>query len=118
MSVDFCRACGASIEWGWTENGKRMPLDTAHYGRDDETANVAVRNDHTGRLWARVLREDRPLVGFERRRMPHFATCRARRPSSPPTPAAAPARLQPLPPRIDDELAARRRRRQMRGTRA
>lgn len=100
MSDSFCRNCGAAIEWAVTEDRKRMPLDVARYADDDETANVAVRTDHTGRLWARVLRKDRPLAGFEHRRMPHFATCTARRPA---------------PPKPVDELAARRRARTQKG---
>lgn len=96
MTAALCENCGAQIVWAWTEAteehpSRRMPLDPRRYPREDTTANVAVRTDHTGRLWARVLRHDRPLAPFEHRRMPHFATCTAR-----------PAR---------DELAARRRRR-------
>jgi hypothetical protein len=97
VSAALCRYCGADIIWAWTEAGpdgqaKRMPLDPARYPREDTTANVAVRTDHTGRIHARVLRADRPLAAFEHRGMPHFATCTAR----------------PRKPR--DELAARRRR--------
>lgn len=90
MSRGTCRHCDADVIWAWTEAGQRMPLDEARYPRDDETANVAVRTDHTGRIWARVLRADRPLAPFEHRGMPHFATCKAR----------------PRKPR--DELAVRR----------
>ena len=98
MSTGLCRYCGADIVWAWTEatsehTSRRMPLDPARYPREDTTANLAVRTDHTGRIWARVLRTDRPLAAFEHRGMSHFATCTAR----------------PRKPR--DEVAAARRRR-------
>ncbi|TKJ24341.1 hypothetical protein [Blastococcus sp. CCUG 61487] len=99
MSTGLCRGCGADIIWAWTEAGQRMPLDPARYPREDTTANVAVRTDHTGRIWARVISKDRPLAPFEHRGMPHFASCPAR----------------PRKPR--DELAARRRRNRPGGSR-
>lgn len=83
MSTGICRFCERDIVWAWTEAtaehpSKRMPLDPERYPRDDVKANVAVRTDHTGRIWARVIRADRPLAAFENRGMPHFATCPAR----------------------------------------
>lgn len=70
-----CRECGGDIVFGRTEAGKLMPLDPQRYPDDDETANVAVYRDHTTRLNARVINDDRPLASYEHRAMPHFATC-------------------------------------------
>lgn len=79
-----CRRCLAAIVWAVTDAGKRMPLDV----RIDHTGlgNVAVRQDATGRLNARVLADGQEPYGYERRAMPHFATC-----SPEPTPADLPA---------------------------
>lgn len=72
---DQCPKCHGEVIWGITETGKRMPLDPPTYPRDDETATAAVFTDHLRRVRVRILRHDRPLEGYERRAMPHFATC-------------------------------------------
>lgn len=76
-----CSKCHRSIEFGRTvrnedtgTGGKLMPLDPDD--ADVEAANVAVYRDATGRLNARVLKRGAPEP-YERRRMPHFATCPA-----------------------------------------
>lgn len=102
MSTGICKYCRKDIVWAWTEAtpehpSRRMPLDPARYPREDVTANVAVRTDHTGRIVARVLRADRPLAAFEHRGMSHFATCTAR------------------PRKPKDEVGARRRARAQKG---
>lgn len=108
-----CPSCRTEVIWAFTEAGKRMPLDPAEYARDDERANAAVYTDHLRRVRVRVISADRPLEGYERRGMPHFATCptelakrasRAAHPSSRQRPPAP-------PPPADDELSIRRRRR-------
>lgn len=70
-----CRTCQADILFARTTAGKLMPLDPARHEHDDHTANVAVYRDHTGRLNARVLKQDEQPERFEWRAMPHFATC-------------------------------------------
>lgn len=109
-----CPRCRAEVIWGWTEAGKRMPLDPARYARDDETASAAVYTDHLQRVRVRIVRADRPLEGFEHRGMPHFATCRveiAERAAKAASRASHPssrARRQVTPAAVD-ELTTRRR---------
>lgn len=131
-----CRNCGAFIVWAWTgHKGRRMPLDATEYAADDRAANVAIRRDHTGRLLCRVIDADNGLAAFERRRMPHFATCpplvaeRERKASlrraraSAPHPADTDAlhdarqatQAAQEPAVVRDELAAARTRRRARG---
>lgn len=121
-----CRDCGAEVIWGYTEHGRRMPIDPAVYPRDDERANLAIYTDHLRRVRVRVLARDRPLEGFEHRGMPHVASC----PAAAAVRAAKAAartthpssrdrgRRRPEPPAlfdaspraaVADELAARRR---------
>lgn len=52
-----------------------MPVDPEPYAGDDERANLAVMRDGTGRLVCRVITAEAPLLGYERRAMPHWATC-------------------------------------------
>lgn len=75
-----CRAkvCGAEIVFARTAMGKSMPLDIARYADDDELANVALFRDAGGNMVARVLRKGEQPEPYERRAMPHFATCVAR----------------------------------------
>lgn len=51
-----------------------MPLNP----RPDPAGNVAAYRDGTGRWCARVLHKDEQPAGWQRRYMPHFATCPAR----------------------------------------
>lgn len=78
MSAAVCNSCHADITWATTPNGRQMPLDPPRYDRADETANIAVYRDHTGRIRGRVLTRGEVPARFEWRAMPHFATCRAR----------------------------------------
>jgi len=108
-----CPRCHREVIWGWTEAGKKFPLDPAEYARDDVKATAAVYTDHLRRVRVRVIRADRPLEGFEHRGMPHFATCPvalAERASRAAHPSSRPRR-QPSSGAGGDELAIRRRRR-------
>ena len=68
-----CDKCHAPVLWALTPLNKRMPLNPA----PDPGGNVAAYRDGTGRLRCRVLRKDEQPAGYERRYMPHFATCPA-----------------------------------------
>lgn len=70
-----CRRCSALIVWARTEAGKAMPVDPDEYDGADERANLAVMLAGSGALTCRVITADRPLMGYERRAMPHWATC-------------------------------------------
>lgn len=72
---DFCERCGLPIRWAWTEANKKMPVDPDEADRDDAAANLAVWRNHLRRLCVRVITAERPLLGFEHRGIPHFATC-------------------------------------------
>jgi hypothetical protein len=77
--VTSCSKCGGSMTWGRTyPGGKPMPIDVEVYATDDEKANLAAYKDATGRLNVRVLKAGEQPEPYERRRMPHFATCAAR----------------------------------------
>jgi hypothetical protein len=68
-----CRACRRQVFWAVTTKGGRMPLDPDPH----EHGNVAAYRTGTGGWRCRVLRADEDPAGFERRYMPHFATCHA-----------------------------------------
>jgi hypothetical protein len=69
-----CDKCRAPVLWALTAMGKRMPLNP----QPDPDGNAAAYRDGTGRWRARVLHKDEHPLGYERRYMPHFATCPAR----------------------------------------
>lgn len=52
-----------------------MPIDPGVYPAEDERANLAVYKDHTGRINVRVLKAGEEPESYEKRGMPHFATC-------------------------------------------
>lgn len=58
-----------------SQRGKpsRMPLDPD----PNPEGNVACFRDGGGRLVGRVLAKDQQPVAYEKRYMPHFATCKA-----------------------------------------
>lgn len=72
---DVCDRCGGAIRWAWTERNNKMPIDRDEADRDDEAANQAVWRNQLRRLCVRTITAERPLLGFEHRAMPHFATC-------------------------------------------
>lgn len=63
--------CAAQFFLARMPSGSRMPLSI----REDQAGNVAVYRDATGQPSGRVLRKDEQLKPYERRYMPHFATC-------------------------------------------
>lgn len=70
-----CDGCHARIAWARTPLNKSMPIDPT----PNPDGNVAAYRDGTGRWRARVLRAGEQPAGYERRYMPHFATCPARK---------------------------------------
>lgn len=89
-----CRGCGAQVMFVKTVNGKNMPVNA----EIDEAGNLAVYRDGNGRFVGRVLTKSDPHPAeFERRMMPHMATCTAlaKRPSRP-TNRPLPANVIPI----------------------
>ncbi|MFE5675079.1 hypothetical protein ACFQ7B_07685 [Streptomyces erythrochromogenes] len=72
--VASCGSCAAAIRWTVTVAGRRLAVNA-----DPNTlGNVAVYRDGVGTLRSRSLSADRPDVEtYERRYMPHVATCTA-----------------------------------------
>lgn len=84
------RGCGRDILFARTIPGQKlMPIDPGVAPDDEEYANLAVRKDHLGSLYVRVLAKGEVPMVTERRGVPHFATCPARQKKKPtdPTPA-------------------------------
>jgi hypothetical protein len=77
-----------------------MPLDPRPHG----DGNQAAYRDGTGGWRTRQLRQGEEPLGYERRHMPHVATC------NPQEAAATPLRPVRLPPNVIPITAARSRR--------
>lgn len=101
--VNYCRTCGARIRWALTLESRRMPFDA-----DPNTdGNLAVfAGAAHGGLLCRVITAAEPLRDHEVQCMPHFATCKGRRPARPATPTTLPDGVV--------SLHARRTRKQLR----
>jgi hypothetical protein len=104
VNVPFCELCLARIVWAVTANGKHIPLDPGV----NPDGNQAAYRDHTETMRTRQLRKDEEPLGFERRYMPHFATCLKRKPAPPSAPVQLPANVIPI-----SRAAARRRPRRL-----
>lgn len=68
-----CESCGTELVFARTRGGKNMPLNRV----PDDTGNVAAYQDELGIWHARVLGKNADPLGYEKRMMPHFATCTA-----------------------------------------
>ena len=66
-----CESCGAQLLFARTRGGKNMPLNRA----PDDTGNVAAYQDEHGVWHARVLGRNTQPLAYERRYLPHVATC-------------------------------------------
>lgn len=97
-----CTSCERPIYWAITENAKRQPIDA----EPDPAGNLAVYRDALGVLRSRVLGDGEQPEPWEKRAMPHHATCthadehrRGRR--------KAPKQLPPNVIRLDDRRKRR-----------
>ena len=100
MSRGTCGLCRAPVLWALTANRKRIPLDP----EPDPDGNQAAYRDGTGGWRTRQLGEGQEPAGYERRMMPHFATCTKRQEGR--------AQLAVVTaPNVIDLAAARRQRR-------
>jgi hypothetical protein len=67
-----CAACRSPLLWALTVNGKLLPLDPD----PDPDGNQAAYRDGTGGWRTRQLKAGEEPFGYERRFMPHMATCK------------------------------------------
>lgn len=100
MAQRPCRDCGRDILLGYTVNGRYQPIDP----EPNPGGNLAVYLDHLRRLRVRVLAAGAEPESYERRAMPHAATC----------PRRAPELRRELAPGVLSLAAARDRRRRRR----
>lgn len=72
--VVACTSCLQAIRWAITVAGRRQAVNA----EPNPAGNIAAYRDGVGTLRARTLTTDRPNVeSYERRYMPHAATCTA-----------------------------------------
>lgn len=80
MRTSICKGCGASIAWGLTENGRKIPLETKEIrtvplGPSNGSIGLNVFFPETGKVEARKRAtpgEPGSVVGYES----HFAHCK------------------------------------------
>ncbi|MFE7096995.1 hypothetical protein [Streptomyces erythrochromogenes] len=69
-----CTSCGQRIRWTITAAGRRQAVNA----EPNPLGNIAAYRDGVGTLRSRGLTTDRPNPeSYERRYMPHAATCTA-----------------------------------------
>lgn len=73
--LSVCAHCGRQIRWSITEAGKRQPLDP----EPNDEGNTVARLTSTRTWVSRVPTAEWPQQSFERRFMPHAASCPARK---------------------------------------
>ncbi|WP_051943866.1 hypothetical protein [Streptacidiphilus rugosus] len=78
--LGVCGQCGQQIRWSLTEAGKRQPLDP----EPNSEGNTVARLSSTRTWLSRVPTAELPQMSYERRFMPHAATCRGLKPVQPP----------------------------------
>lgn len=72
MNPRSCLRCGARVRWAVTAaNNQPMPLNWDQ----DPAGNQAAYYDGTATLRTRQLKDGQEPYGYERRYMPHAATC-------------------------------------------
>jgi hypothetical protein len=72
----ICRDCKEAVVWAVTAaNNKRLALNPD----PDPAGNQAAYRDHTETFRTRQLGDKEEPQGFERRYMPHIATCEKRK---------------------------------------
>ena len=72
----ICPDCREPVIWALTVNRKRLALDPEPH----PDGNQAAYRNHTETWLTRQLRRGEEPLGYERRFMPHIATCAKREP--------------------------------------
>lgn len=68
-----CKACATTVLWVRMPSGKVMPVNPV----PDDEGNVTAMRDGRGVWVGHVLKADERPMPYEKRFMPHFATCGA-----------------------------------------
>ena len=95
MSLGTCPACHTRVLWAVTSvNSKRLMLNP----KPDEAGNQAAYRDGLGTLRTRQLKDGEQPYGWEKRYMPHPATCTGPPPLRPrhPAPVVLPVIVIPM----------------------
>jgi hypothetical protein len=99
VSSLVCFDCRRPVVWAVTVNGKRLALNP---DPDADGNQAAYREGTPAGAWhTRQLGKDQEPLAYERRYMPHVATCPRRQ---------QPAKPAPLPPNVIPITRARSRR--------
>jgi hypothetical protein len=86
----YCPACRTPVTWAFTKNGKLLALNP----EPDPAGNQAAYRDHRPAWLTRQLKDGEDPYGFERRYMPHVATCTGAQQRK--APAALPPNVIPI----------------------
>ena len=97
-----CSQCRQTIRWSMTEAGRRQPLNP----EPDPAGNVVARLGANTTWYSRVPTTELPQASYERRFMPHAATCAATQPVQDALPLAL---ERPLPAGVTSLTAHRNR---------
>jgi len=91
-----CSACRQPVVWAFTAKGKRLALNPD----PDPAGNQAAYRDHRPTWLTRQLKDGEEPFTWERRHMPHVATCtglqRRTAPRAPQVPAVLPPNVIPI----------------------
>lgn len=112
MRPPTCQACGGRLLWALTVNAKLMPLNPG----PDPGGNQAAYRDGTGGWRTRQLKAGEEPLRYEKRYMPHVATCL--KPEAAVTPlrrVLPPNAIRSAPPGPAGTVATAASRRPMRG---
>lgn len=89
----YCGSCLKRVIWAFTQNGKLLALDP----QPDPEGNQAAYRDHRPAWLTRQLKAGEEPFGWERRYMPHVATCAGpQQRRAPKAPAELPANVIPI----------------------
>lgn len=91
--TSICPQCRKPVVWAVTEAGKRLALDP---GPNEDGNQAAYRDGTPAATWhTRQLRKGQEPYRWERRYMPHVATC-GKQQRQPATPKQLPANVIPI----------------------
>jgi hypothetical protein len=87
-----CLGCRQPVMWAVTANSKRLALNPT----PDPAGNQAAYKDGAGILRTRQLKDGQDPLAYERRYMPHVATCGKTPVRGTPAPKVLPPNVIPI----------------------